>query len=217
MYVRKRSAPLPRTPKTSAPPTTTPSLSAVPFTPPSPPIPTERPAIAPSEAVADATALPFRTPHSPFGKMPNSVVASVQASPEQVKAAQSEQSDGDFQENTPKTGYLKVETFIADRAAPVAGVNILISKIIDGAERIFFNAQTNESGIINDIRLPAPEARTSLSPDQPFPYATYLLSAAKRGFLLVPPMEIQIFEGVKTIGRVPMQLDLQGGERDAAL
>lgn len=146
-----------------------------------------------------------------------SVTASAQADAQEVESEQAKQSNDSFQENTPKTGYLKVETFIADRAAPIAGVNILITKIIDGVERIFYNAQTNESGIINDIRLPAPDASTSLSPDQPFPYATYLLSAAKRGFALVSPTEIQIFEGVKTIGRIPMRLDLQGGVDRATL
>ncbi len=170
----------------------------------------------------EAAALPFRTAHSPFGrvyhappKQDTPVLA--QADEDRVDQSQQENSEASFLANTPKTGLLKVETFLADRAAPIAGVNILVSKIIDGREHVFYNAQTNEVGILNDIRLPAPDAATSLSPDQPFPYATYVISAAKRGFFLVPPTEIQIFEGIKTIQQIPMRFDFEGGIDDAAL
>ncbi len=135
----------------------------------------------------------------------------MQVPPQEVEQQQSQQTDDSFAAATPRTGLLKVETFLANRAVPVEGVSLLISKRIGGKEHIFYNLLTDASGIANDISLPAPDANTSLSPDLPNPYATYLISYAKRGFLTGAPIEVQIFDGVKTIQPITMALDLEGG------
>lgn len=64
-------------------------------------------------------------------------------------------------ENNPKTGLLKIHAFAASEAIPIKGMKITISKEIDNYNVIFFEGYTNESGVINNIVLPAPAQNTN--------------------------------------------------------
>ena len=65
-------------------------------------------------------------------------------------------SYNEFIKNNPSEGYLKIRAYAANQAVPIQGVKIVISKIIDNNNVIFFEGFTNESGLINNIILPAP-------------------------------------------------------------
>ena len=72
------------------------------------------------------------------------------------KAFQKTKSYKDFVNNNPKNGFLKIRAYAASQAIPIKGLKILISKNIDNNNVIFFEGDTNESGVIEGIVLPAP-------------------------------------------------------------
>lgn len=77
-------------------------------------------------------------------------------------------------ENTGE-GNLKVRATSASEALPVVGVSVVVSKNIGENTIVFFEGTTDESGMINDIKLPTP---TKNSNDLEAPkFATYELKA----------------------------------------
>ena len=62
-----------------------------------------------------------------------------------------------FMDTNSDNGYLKIQASKANNAMPVSGVQIIISHIIDNYKVIFFEGETNESGIIEEISLPVPK------------------------------------------------------------
>ena len=74
------------------------------------------------------------------------------------------QMDPDYQKfvrDNPGRGYLKIRASSINEAIPASGVNIKVSKVIGNNNVIFFEDVTDESGMINDIVLPAPRAITN--------------------------------------------------------
>ena len=57
-------------------------------------------------------------------------------------------------------GYLKIRAYTASQALPISNLKIVVSKIIGNNNVIFFDGETNSSGVIEKIVLPAP-ARNS--------------------------------------------------------
>ena len=69
------------------------------------------------------------------------------------------ESDSDYQnflKDNPDYGYLKIRASSANEALPVKGVKIIVSKIIGDNKVVFYEGETDESGMINDIKLPSP-------------------------------------------------------------
>ncbi len=62
----------------------------------------------------------------------------------------------EFIKNNPKEANLNIRTSAASNAIPISGVRIIVSKIIDGNKIIFYDGETDESGAINNIKLPTP-------------------------------------------------------------
>ena len=54
-------------------------------------------------------------------------------------------------------GFLKIRAYAASQAVPISGMNVVVSKDIDGNKVVFFEGVTNESGVIEKISLPAPK------------------------------------------------------------
>ena len=57
----------------------------------------------------------------------------------------------------PGVGFLKIRAYAASQAVPISGMNVVVSKDIDGNKVVFFEGVTNESGIIEKISLPVPK------------------------------------------------------------
>lgn len=53
-------------------------------------------------------------------------------------------------------GNLRIRAYAASQAIPISNVKIVVSKVIEGNNIIFFEGYTNESGLIDRITLPAP-------------------------------------------------------------
>ncbi len=157
----------------------------------------------------------FRTKHSQIAKSvaaPATDTENLSANLEGEEAQDPMQSQAEFEKENPKVGVLRVETFIAGRALPVTDVNIVVTHRIGEDEVVYYNVNTNEVGIVDGLTLPAPDASTSQSPNQPNPFATYTLYATRDRYRPQGPIEIQIFDGIKTIQPLLMQWQLQEGE-----
>lgn len=104
-----------------------------------------------------------------------------------------------FLNQNPAEGMLKIQAFTARQALPVPGTHIIISKQIGEDMHIFFEGDTDESGIIDGIILPAPARSSSEMPFQPHPFTMYDIQAQHP---LYVPQDLRygvIFEGVKSI------------------
>ena len=67
-----------------------------------------------------------------------------------------------FINENPSIGFLKIRAFAASQAVPISGMNVQVSKDIDGNKVIFFSGVTNESGVIERISLPVPRSSDNL-------------------------------------------------------
>ena len=77
--------------------------------------------------------------------------------------------------DNPTFGMLKIRAYAANQAIPIKDMNIIIYKIIDNDKIIFYEGTTNESGVIEKIKLPAPYLNND---DMKIPNkATYILDA----------------------------------------
>ncbi len=61
-----------------------------------------------------------------------------------------------FINNNPGSGYLKIRAYAASQAIPII-LEVTVSKIIDNNRIIFYDGNTNSSGIIEKITLPTPK------------------------------------------------------------
>ena len=126
-------------------------------------------------------------------------------------ASLGEGSYNDFITENGSKGELKVQAYLARGAYPVPRVSVVVSKDFDEGERIFFSGETNDSGVIDGIVLPAPPRINSLEFDSPDKVAVYKLKATKEGYEAVL-RAVEIFDGVKTIQPIAMQPS-SGGEK----
>ena len=63
-----------------------------------------------------------------------------------------------FMKENPSFGILKIRANAAREAMPVSGVKVVVTKKIGSDTVIFYEGVTDESGMINNIKLPTPEA-----------------------------------------------------------
>ena len=54
-------------------------------------------------------------------------------------------------------GILKIRAYTASEALPIKNLYVTVSKVIDDKNIIFYEGTTNDSGIIDNIKLPAPK------------------------------------------------------------
>lgn len=109
-----------------------------------------------------------------------------------------------FLRSNPSQGFLKIRAYAASQALPVVGLKIVVSKIIDNNRVIFFEGNTNESGIIERINLPAPRLDPN-NLDAPSS-TTYEITATYEGENLTNIYRVNIYENIyviQTISVVP--------------
>ncbi len=137
-----------------------------------------------------------------------------EAFPNDSQSAKPEQITGeygsidDFMAENNRRGILKIQAFRGEQALPVEGVSVRITKPIGDYEYVFFEGETNSSGIIDGIELPAPPKENSIQYDMPYATAEYLLTAEKDRFDDIV-RHIEIFSDIKTIQ--PLQMTQRRG------
>ena len=106
--------------------------------------------------------------------------------------------------NNPSQGFLKIRAYAASQALPITNLKIVVSKMIDNNKVIFFEGNTNESGIIDRITLPAPRLNQN-NLDAPSS-ATYEITATYNEGNLTNIYRVNIYENIyviQTISVVP--------------
>lgn len=100
----------------------------------------------------------------------------------------------EFIKNNPVKGYLRIRAYSANEAIPIEGLNIEVSKILDDNKIIFYEGKTNESGVTEDIALPAP----TINPDNldvPH-YTTYDIEANCPTRNIKKSYQVNIYEDI---------------------
>ena len=102
-----------------------------------------------------------------------------------------------FVRENPNVGFLKIRASSANAAIPVSGIRIKVLKEIGGMNVIFFEGETDDSGMINDIRLPSPKGVLS---DEDIPNHTeYELKAVGSVQNIEREFWVSIFPGITVI------------------
>ena len=116
----------------------------------------------------------------------------------------------DFIKENDDIGNLKVQVFTAYGAIPIKDTNIVVYKDIEEYRVIFFQGITDISGIISDIKLPAPRMVTS-NEETPI-YTIYNMTAFNTGYESLKTYTIGMLGGVNVIQYVKMMpnIDLEG-------
>lgn len=104
-----------------------------------------------------------------------------------------------FKEENSKTGTLKIQAYTANQAFPLEGVDITVSKQIDGKRVILYEGQTDSSGIIDDIVLPAKPAKDNIESVDDIVYTTYDITADYKKTNEIKQYEVSIFDDLKII------------------
>jgi hypothetical protein len=111
-------------------------------------------------------------------------------------------------------GILKIDAFTASGAYPLAGVDIIVSKVLDGNKIIFYEGKTNDSGIIESIVLPTRSIKEEINNASDILFTTYDLEANYKKYDVSKNYDVSIFDEVKVIQPVTFAIDeLVEGEK----
>ena len=112
-------------------------------------------------------------------------------------------------------GILKVESSTASEAYPLEGVEVTISKILDGSKVIFYKGNTNSSGIIDGIILPTREIDGEVENVSDIVFTTYDLEAKYPKYNMEKQYDVSIFDDIKVIQPITFSInDLIEGEEN---
>lgn len=110
----------------------------------------------------------------------------------------------EFLKENPATGSLKVEVFTAYKAVPITNAEIIVTKNFGDNAVIFFRGFTNSSGMIEDIKLPAPSFVSAKTPFIEPKYTLYDLHAMHKEYNTVKEERIGMFGNVNIIQYIKM-------------
>ena len=120
-----------------------------------------------------------------------------------------------FMEENTGRGLLKVEAFTANRAYPLEGVEIIISKDFGEDKVIFFDRKTDSSGMIETIVLPTKKQTKEIENASDIVFTAYDLVAKYPEFNLEKKFTVSIFDDIKVIQPVSFPInDLIEGEQN---
>lgn len=97
-------------------------------------------------------------------------------------------------------GVLQVNVFVGNVARPAAGARV---SILDSEnERVLEELETDESGALPPLRLPAPPIGFSENPELPRPFSQYDLHVRRRGDAAATVQHVQIYPERTALQRV---------------
>lgn len=98
------------------------------------------------------------------------------------------------------TGVLTVQVYTADRALPIVGANVVVTRQTDGGEELVKVMKTNRSGKTEPILLSAPPAANSQTPDSVGArFYNYNIRVDYPGYYTMENINVPIFEGLTAI------------------
>ncbi len=122
----------------------------------------------------------------------------------------SSESYPDFASENSKTGILKVQVSGANQAFPLSGVEVEIWKEINGDKVVFFKGTTDNSGIIDNIILPAKPSKKDVEEASDIIYTNYMLTITYPKSDITKDYQIGIFDDLKVIQ--PIRISTMGEE-----
>ena len=102
-------------------------------------------------------------------------------------------------------GSLMVSVTVANRAIPIEGAKVTVSRDTGSGEEIIRVMMTDPSGNTERISLPAPTAQNSLSPGNSNVYSKYNVRVEKDGYYTTENMGVPVFAGRTSIQPVALQ------------
>lgn len=119
-----------------------------------------------------------------------------------------------YMQMNPGIGYLTFEVFnnspITGRV-PVSNAKITVSKLLGNDYYISKILKTDANGETEPLPLPTVSRSVSLKPGEGRAYTTYHVSVEAPGFQKQDIYDVQIFEGITSVQRVPLQQAAQSG------
>ncbi len=104
----------------------------------------------------------------------------------------------------PKQGTLKVMAFTAYQAIPIMEAEVIITKKIGNDNVLFFRGKTDDSGIIDNISLPAPTSGYDADTFQTASSTTYDLTAIHEKYTIIKKYVINMIGDVKVLQYIKM-------------
>ena len=118
-----------------------------------------------------------------------------------------------FLGDNPKMGELRIQASAGGQAVTISGAAVTVSRDFADGSRVFATGITDGSGILDGIRLPAPDKSRSQSPEPGKPsYAAYTVMVSHPQFQTQVFTQVPVFEGIKSIQPVrlvPARPDFQ--------
>ena len=110
------------------------------------------------------------------------------------------------------TGTLKVQAFVANQAFPLQGIDVKVFKNIGDDKVIFFEGETDSSGIIDDISLPAVVSKEDVEQASDIIYTIYNIEAINPETKEKKEYEIAVFSDLKIIQSIRFSNNYLMGE-----
>lgn len=110
------------------------------------------------------------------------------------------------------TGTLKVQAFVANQAFPLQGIDVKVFKNIGDDKVVFFEGETDSSGIIDDISLPAVVSKENVEQASDIIYTTYNIEAINPETKEKKEYEIAVFSDLKIIQSIRFSNNYLMGE-----
>lgn len=112
----------------------------------------------------------------------------------------------EFLADNPESGTLRIQGYIASQTYPATNAKVEIRKELTNGSQLIYSGETNESGVYGPVKLPAPKKEFSEEFSDRLPYANYLVTVKKDGFITMIYRNLPIFPGVEsnqTINFIP--------------
>ena len=104
-----------------------------------------------------------------------------------------------FRAYNTESGFLCVQAFAGPQTIPVSGAQVLVTRDFTDGTRRFAAGQTDESGVLDGIVLPAPPGARAQAPGNTVPYALYDIRVSHPDYRTEIYQQVPVFEGVKSI------------------
>lgn len=112
----------------------------------------------------------------------------------------------EFIKNNPQSGSLRVQVSAANEAFPIPNARVTVVLELLNGPREMYDGLTDINGIIDNIKLPAPDSEMSQSPSSSgvLPYSTYTTYVEHPDFVKEKFTNVPVFSGIKSIQGVEL-------------